>query len=103
MSLRTRNLLGVLLILASFPFMASAASLVSGLGVVGVGVVAYVVLGLGVYLAGRWLGLVSRGQGTEHVGCLPLLVTLVALLSGIAITYYVVFYGAASRMSGSGK
>lgn len=103
MSARWRTIAGVLLVLGSFPFMALVAAHVSGTSVVLIGVAAYLVLGVGAYLAGRWLGIVSRGQQQAHGGCLSLVVTFVALLSAIAITYYIVFYGAASRMSGSGK
>lgn len=99
---RERALVGCLLIFASFPAYAAVAQHLHGLSVVWAGLGAYVVLGAGVWLAGGWLGIVrgKKPQRQQAQGCLTLLVTLIALVMGIAITYYIVFYGAAARMGG---
>jgi hypothetical protein len=58
------------------------------------------VLVAGVVLAGHWLGVFRRRRknSLEQHGCLQLLVTLLALLAGAAILYYVVYYGAGAYL-----
>jgi hypothetical protein len=102
-SARGRTILGTILILASAPAMALMASQAEGLMVVVVGVIAYIVLGVGLWLAREWLGVTQAGPAARHGGCLSMVVTLLALLSAAGITYYVVFYGAWQVLSGSGK
>jgi hypothetical protein len=63
---------------------------VKGLGVVAASLVSLSVLGAGIFLAGRWLGVFRRRRSgsVEQPGCLPLLVTLFALVSAAVIVYY---------------
>ncbi len=79
------------------------ASRAEGLAVVVAGIAAYVVLGVGLWLAREWLGVSQSGPAAKSGGCLSMIVTLLALLSAAGITYYVVFYGAWQMASGSGK
>jgi hypothetical protein len=103
MNARGKTLLGTALIILSAPAMVLMASLVEGLAVVGAGIVAGAVLVAGLWLARSWLGVSQKGPAARSGGCLSMLVTLVALLAGAAIVYYVVFYGAWQLSSGSGK
>ena len=97
----SRTAVGCLFILASAPLFFWVAPGFRGLGVVAAGLVALLVLGLGVFLAGRWLVVFGRRRGSvERPGCLPLLVTRLALLSAAMILYYVVYYGAGAFLGG---
>jgi hypothetical protein len=67
------------------------------------GIVAFGVLALGVLLAGPWIGVFQRRRENpreQQQGYLQMLVTLLALLAGATILYYVVFYGAGVFMRG---
>ncbi len=67
------------------------------------GLAALGVLVVGVLLAGRWMGVSQRRRENpreQQQSCLQLLVTMLALLAGAAILYYVVFYGAGAYMRG---
>ena len=103
MSPRAQSVLGTLLILLSAPFMIVVAGHVSGLVMIATGIAAYAILGGGLWLARDWLGVSQTGPAARSGGCLSMLVTLLALLSGAGIAYYVVFYGAWQMLSGSGK
>jgi len=103
MSARGRTLLGVVLILGSTPAMVLMASKAQGLAVVAAGIVAYALLVAGLWLARAWLGMKQSGPAARSGGCLSMLVGLIALAAGAAITYYVVFYGAFQRASGGLK
>jgi len=61
-----------------------------GLGIVAAGLVALLMLGAGIFLAGRWLGVFRRRRtgSVEQPGCQLLLVTLFALVSAAVIVYY---------------
>ena len=56
----------------------------------------------GIVLAGHWLGVFRRRRvdSVEQQGCLQLLVTLLALLAGAVILYYVMYYGAGAYLRG---
>jgi len=97
-----RTVAGCLLILASAPAFLRLAPNFKGLGVVAAGLVALSVLVVGIVLAGRWLGVFRRRRvgSVEQPGCMPLLVTLLALLSAAVILYYVVYYGAGAYLGG---
>lgn len=103
MSARARTILGILLILASIPALLLLAGPAEGLEVVAAGIAAFVILGLGLWLAREWLGVAQSGPAARSVGCLPMIVTVLALACAIGITYYVVIYGAWQMLSGSGK
>ena len=103
MSARGRTILGTVLILVSAPAMVLMGSRAEGLTVVAAGIVAYIVLGVGLWLAREWLGVSQSGPAARSGGCLSMIVTLIALLSAAGITYYVAFYGAWQMVSGSGK
>jgi len=94
---------GTLLILASVPAMVLMAGPAEGLEVVAAGIVAFLILGVGLWLAREWLGVSQPGPAARSAGCLPMLVTVLALAAAIGISYYVVFYGAWQVVSGSGK
>jgi len=93
---------GCLLILASAPVFLWVVPNFKGLGVVVAGLVALAVLVVGIVVAGRWLGVFRRRResSVEQPGCLPLLVTLLALLNAAVILYYVVYYGIAAFLGG---
>lgn len=96
-----RTAVGCLLILGSAPVFVWLAPDLKGLGVVAAGLVALSVIVMGIFLAGRWLGVFRRrGGSAEQPGCLPLLVTLLALVSAAVILYYVVIYGAGASLGG---
>lgn len=97
-----RTLCGVLLIVVSAPVFIAVVPGFKGMGVVGLGVVFLGVIAFGVFLAGRWLGVFERRRvdDVRQPGCLPLLVTLLALLEGAVIIYYVVYYGAGAYLGG---
>lgn len=103
MSARGKTILGTILILVSAPAMVLMASGAEGLIVVVAGIVAYAILGAGLWLARDWLAVSQSGPAARSGGCLSMIVTLLALLSAAGITYYVVFYGAWQMASGSGK
>jgi len=97
-----RTIAGCLLILVSAPLLLLVAPSLKGLDVVAAGLVAFAVLVAGVVLAGRWLGVFQRRPvgSVEQPGCLPLLVTLLTLLSAAVILYYVVYYCAGVVLNG---
>jgi hypothetical protein len=94
--------LGIALIVLSAPLLLTADHFTSGVGVVFAGIGALAVLIFGVFLAGRWLGVFDRRRAGEvrQPGCLPLFVTLLVLLEGGVILYYVIFYGAGAYLAG---
>ena len=97
-----RTLAGCLIILATAPVFMAVAPRFAGLGVVAAGVVALASLAFGVFLAGRWLG-IFRGrptQSTAQPGCLPLLMTLLTLVSVAIVLFYTVYYGAGAYLGG---
>ena len=92
-----RTLAGCLIILATAPVFMAVAPRFAGLGVVAVASLAF-----GVFLAGRWLG-IFRGrptQSTAQPGCLPLLMTLLTLVSVAIVLFYTVYYGAGAYLGG---
>ncbi len=97
-----RTAAGCVLILAVAPVFLRIVPAYKGLSVMAAGAIAFSVLVAGVVLAGGWLGVFARRrtEGLEQQGCLPLLVTLVALLAGAVILYYVVYYGAGALLRG---
>ena len=67
------------------------------------GLAALGVLVAGIVLAGRWLGVFQRRRENpreQQQGCMQLLVTLLALLAGALILYYVMYYGAGAFLRG---
>ena len=97
-----RTILGVVLIVCVAPVFLGLISGSGGWTVILGGLAAFGVLVAGIVLAGHWLGVFRRRRvdSVEQQGCLPLLVTLVALLAGAVILYYVVFYGAGAYLRG---
>jgi asparagine N-glycosylation enzyme membrane subunit Stt3 len=97
-----RTVIGCVLILLSAPVFLRIVPGYEGLDVVAAGAVAFAVLVAGIVLAGGWLGVFERRRpgSVQQPGCLQLLVTLLALLAGAVILYYVVFYGASAVMGG---
>jgi hypothetical protein len=97
-----RTVAGVALIILSAPVFLAVVPSFKGLGVVIAGAVALAVLVLGILLAGHWLGVFQRRHvdDVSQPGCLPLLVTLLALLEAAVILYYVVYYGAGAYLGG---
>jgi hypothetical protein len=94
-----RTVVGCLLMLASGPVFLWLVPALHGLDVVVAGAGAIVA---GVVLAGPWLSVYRRGDGSlKQQGCLALAVTLLALANVALILYRVVFYGAGSLMNGS--
>lgn len=102
MTERQSAITGCVVVVLTGPLFLLAATQVSGLLVVAAGILGYVVLGTGLYLARHWLGIVRRRDkpGRQETGCLPMVVTLIALVTGGIILYFVVFYGAAANMGG---
>jgi hypothetical protein len=97
-----RTLAGCLVILATVPVFMAVVHEFAGLAVVAAGLVALASLALGVFLAGRWLG-VYRGRRSgpaAQPGCLPLLVTLLTLLSVAVVLFYIIYYGAGAYLGG---
>jgi hypothetical protein len=98
-----RTGIGLVLIVGVVPVYFAAVSGHRGWWVVAAGVVALVVLVAGIGLAGGWLGVFQRRRENpreQQQGCLQLLVTLIALLAGAIILYYVVYYGAGAYLRG---
>jgi hypothetical protein len=97
-----RTVAGCLLVAVSAPVFLLVAPAFKGLGVAAAGLAAFAVLVAGIILAGRWLGVFQRRRAgsVEQPGCLPLLVTLLALLSAAVILYYVVAYCAGAYLGG---
>jgi len=97
-----RTIAGLVLILGAAPVFLWLIWGSRGWTVILGGLAALGVLVSGIVLAGHWLGVFRRrGVGSfEHQGCLPLLVTLVALVAGALIVYYVAFYGAGANLGG---
>jgi hypothetical protein len=97
-----RTIAGVVLILVVAPVFLGLIPGSKGWTVILGGLVALGVLVAGIVLAGHWLGVFRRRSvgSVEQQGCLALLVTLVALLAGAVILYYVVFYGAGAYLRG---
>jgi len=98
----TRTVAGCVLIVVVAPVFLRIVPAHKGWGVLVAGAIAFAVLAAGVVLAGGWLGVFKRrrAEGLEQQGCLQLLVTLVALLAGAVIVYYVVYYGAGAFLRG---
>jgi asparagine N-glycosylation enzyme membrane subunit Stt3 len=98
----TRTVIGCVLILASAPVFLRIVPGYKGWSVVAAGAVAFAVLVAGIVLAGGWLGVFERRSpgSVDQPGCLQLLVTLLALLAGAVILYYVVYYGAGAYLRG---
>ena len=97
-----RTVAGCVLIAVVAPVFLRIVPAYKGWGVLVAGAIAFAVLIAGVVLAGGWLGVFKRRrvEGLEQQGCLQLLVTLVALLAGAVILYYVVYYGAGAFLRG---
>lgn len=97
-----RTLAGCLIILATAPVFMAVVHRFAGLGVVAAGLVALASLAFGVFLAGRWLGVLRgrRTQSAEQPGCLPLLMTLLTLLSVAIVLFYTIYYGAGAYLGG---
>ncbi len=105
MSERAKVVIGAIVIFATAPLFLAVAVRLSGAAVVGAGVLAAIMLAVGVYLARPWLVTARRhesspGSVPEPAGCLPIVVMLVALATGGIIVWFVVFYGAAAMMGG---
>ena len=97
-----RTIVGVVLIIFAAPVFLWLIPGSRGWTVILGGLAALGALVAGIVLAGHWLGVFRRRRvgSVEQQGCLPLLVTLVALLAGAVILYYVVFYGAGAYLRG---
>jgi hypothetical protein len=97
-----RTVAGCLVILATAPVFMAVVHRFAGLAVVAAGLVALASLALGVVLAGRWLGVFrARHAGSaEQPGCLPLIMTLLTLLSVAIVLFYTVYYGAGAYLGG---
>ena len=95
-----RTVVGLVLIVVAAPVYLRLIPGSKGWTVILGGLAALGVLATGVVLAGRWLGVFQRRRENpvEQQGCLQLLVTLLALLAGAAILYYVVYYGAGAYL-----
>ena len=96
----TRTVIGCVLILVAAPAFLRIVPGYKGWSVIVAGAAALAVLVAGIVLAGGWLGVFERRSpgSVEQPGCLQLLVTLLALLAGAVILYYVVFYGAGAYL-----
>jgi hypothetical protein len=97
-----RTIVGLVLILGAAPVFLLLIPGHKGWAVILGGLAAIVALVAGIVLAGGWLGVFRRRReaGLEQQGCLQLLVTLLALLAGAVILYYVVYYGAGAYLRG---
>jgi hypothetical protein len=97
-----RTVAGLVLVVGAAPFFFWHIPGHKGWTVILGGLVTIPALVVGIMLAGGWLGVFRRRResGLEHQGCLQLLVTLLALLAGAAILYYVVYYGAGAHLRG---
>lgn len=95
-----RTAVGLVLIFAAAPVYLWLIPGYKGWTVILGGLAALGVLVAGIALSGHWLGVFRRRResSVEQQGCLQLLVTLLALLAGAAILYYVVFYGAGAYL-----
>jgi peptidoglycan/LPS O-acetylase OafA/YrhL len=98
-----RTIAGLVLIVAAAPVFMALIPGHTGWTVILGGLAALGALVAGILLAGRWLGVFQRRRENpleQQQGCLQLLVTLLALLAGAAILYYVVYYGAGAYLRG---
>jgi hypothetical protein len=98
-----RTVAGLALILAAAPVFLWLIPGHEGWTVILGGLAALAALAAGILLAGRWLGVFQRRRENpleQQQGCLQILVTLLALLAGAAILYYVVYYGAGAYLRG---
>lgn len=98
-----RTIIGLVLIVAAAPAYLGLAPGHQGWAVILGGLAAFAVLVAGVVLAGSWLGVFGRRRENpreQQQGCLQLLVTLLALLAGAVILYYLVYYGAGAYLRG---
>ena len=95
-----RTVVGLVLIVAAAPAYLWLIPGSKGWTVILGGLAALGVLVAGIALAGRWLGVFRRRRenSVEQQGCLQLLVTLLALLAGAVILYYMVYYGAGAYL-----
>ena len=97
-----RTVIGCVLVLVAAPVFLRIVPGYKGWSVVAAGALAFAVLVAGIVLAGGWLGVFERRSpgSVQQPGCLQLLVTLLALLAGASILYYVVYYGAGAYLRG---
>ncbi len=98
-----RTIAGLVLIVAAAPVFMALVPGHKGWTVILGGLAALAALVAGILLAGRWLGVFQRRRENpleQQQGCLQLLVTLLALLAGAAILYYVIYYGAGAYLRG---
>jgi hypothetical protein len=98
-----RTIMGLVLIVGAAPVYLGLIPGHEGWTVILGGLAALAVLVAGIVLAGRWLGVFQRRRENpreQQQGCLQLLVTLLALLAGAAILYYMVYYGAGAYLRG---
>jgi hypothetical protein len=97
-----RTIAGLVLILGAAPVFLWLVPGSKGWTVILSGLAALGAIIAGIVLAGHWLGVFRRRRenSVEQQGCLQLLVTLVALLAGAVILYYVVYYGAGAYLRG---
>jgi hypothetical protein len=96
-----RTIAGLVLIVAAAPVFMWLVPGHKGWTVILGGLAALAALVAGILLAGRWLGVFQRRRENpleQQQGCLQLLVTLLALLAGAAILYYVIYYGAGAYL-----
>jgi peptidoglycan/LPS O-acetylase OafA/YrhL len=98
-----RTVVGLVLIVAAAPVFMALVPGQKGWTVILGGLAALAALVAGILLAGHWLGVFQRRRENpleQQQGCLQLLVTLLALLAGAAIIYYVIYYGAVAYLRG---
>jgi hypothetical protein len=98
-----RTVAGLALVVAAAPVFLWLIPGSKGSTVIIGGLVALGVLVAGIGLAGHWLGVFQTRRENpveQQQGCLQLLVTLLALLAGALILYYVVYYGAGAYLRG---
>ena len=98
-----RTIIGLVLIVGAAPLYVGLSPGHQGWTVILGGLAALGMLIAGVVLAGGWLGVFQRRQENpreQQQGCLQLLVTLLALLAGAVILYYLVYYGAGAYLRG---
>ena len=97
-----RTIVGIVLILGAAPVFLALIPGSKGWTVILSGLAALGAIVAGIVLAGHWLGVFRRRRvdSVEQQGCLQLLVTLLALLAGAVILYYVMYYGAGAYLRG---
>lgn len=98
-----RTVAGLALIVAAAPVFLWLVPGHKGWTVILGGLAALAALAAGIVLAGHWLGVFQRRRENpleQQQGCLQILVTLLALLAGAVIIYYVIYYGAGAYLRG---